>query len=85
MGNTDNIYMIIVLIIFFIGILAIYLESRFNYPFGYYDGIVLCPIPPFIKRIRIKNKWIGFDKHWRFVFMKELNKLKGENKNEQSI
>lgn len=64
---------LILWIVFSIGMLAIYLENKFNYPFGFYDGIVFCIIPPFIKRIRIKNKWIGFDENWRFIFFKELN------------
>jgi len=63
----------ILIIIFLISILAIYLERKLNYPLGFYDGIVLYIIPPFIKRIRIyKNRWIGFDKNWRFVFIKEI-------------
>lgn len=63
----------LLIIVFLISILVIYLEYRLNYPIGFYDGIVLCLVPPFIKRVRIyKNRWIGFDKNWRFVFIKEL-------------
>jgi len=62
----------LLIIIFLISILSIYLEWKLNYPLGYND-MVLCIIPPFIKRVRIyKNRWIGFDKNWRFVFIKEL-------------
>ena len=64
---------IILIIFFFISILAIYLEWRFNYPFGKYDGMVTCLIPPFIKRVRIYGKWIGFDKNWKFIFLRELD------------
>lgn len=49
------------------------LLTTLNYPIGFYNGIVLCIIPPFVKRVRIyKNRWTGFDKNWRFVFIKEL-------------
>ena len=40
--NTDDIFLTIMLVVFFIGILAIFLEWKLNYPFGFYDGIVLC-------------------------------------------
>ena len=70
--NDANIDYILI-IIFCISTLAIYLEWRFNYPFGKTNRVVLCPIPPFLKRVRIyKNRYIGFDKDWRFIFMKEL-------------
>lgn len=63
----------LLIIVFLISILAIYLEYKLSYPLGFYDGIVLCIIPPFIKRVRVsKNRWIGFDKNWKFVFIKEL-------------
>jgi hypothetical protein len=59
---------------FVICMLAIYIERRLNYPLGLYDGIVLCLIPPFIKRVRLWNsKWIGFDNNWKFVFFKKLD------------
>lgn len=46
-----------------------------NYPFGFYDGIVWCPIPPFVKRVRLwDNKWIGFDSKWKFVVVEKLDK-----------
>lgn len=63
----------ILIIAFIVALLAIIIEWKLKYPIGFYDGIVLCMIPPFIKRVRIdKNRWIGFDKNWRFVFIKEL-------------
>lgn len=64
-----DIWFIIFLIIFAI----IILEWKFNCPFGA-TMVVLCIIPPFIKRIRIyDNKWIGFDPDWKLVFLKELD------------
>lgn len=61
--------------LFLVAFVVILLERYLNYPFGVVElPFVLCPIPPFIKRIRIKNRWVGFDKHWKFVWLKELNK-----------
>lgn len=71
MNITSMEYLLI--IIFIISVTAIIIEWKLNYPLGFYDGIVLCLIPPFIKRIRIyKNRWVGFDKNWKFIYMKEL-------------
>lgn len=61
-------------IMFVIWILIIYIERKLNYPLGTYNGIVLCLIPPFIKRIRLQGKWIGFNKEWKFVFFKKLDR-----------
>lgn len=56
---------------------AIILEWRMKYPLGA-TAIVLCIIPPFVKRIRIYgHKWIGFDSEWKFIFLKET----GEDNN----
>jgi hypothetical protein len=59
---------------FVICMLVIYIERKLNYPLGFYDGIVLCLIPPFIKRVRLWNsKWVGFDNKWKFIFFKKLD------------
>lgn len=70
-----NIYDYILIGTFVISTLAIYIEKKLSYPIGFYDGIVLCLIPPFVKRIRLwDNKWIGFDKNWKLVFFKKLDR-----------
>lgn len=51
--------------------MIIILEWRMKFLLGT-TMVVLCLIPPFIKRIRIHdNKWIGFDPEWKFIFLKE--------------
>lgn len=70
-----NIFDYVLTIAFIISMLVIYIEKRLNYPLGFYDGIVLCLIPPFIKRVRLwSNKWIGFDNKWNFIFFKKLDR-----------
>lgn len=67
MDTTD-----VMFIIFLMTFVVIILEWRMKYPLGA-TMVVLCIIPPFVKRVRIyDNKWIGFDLEWKFVFMKEL-------------
>ena len=67
----DNMTIIIFLIVF----LIILIEWRLNFPFGT-TMMVLCPIPPFIKRVRVYGKkWIGFDSEWKFLFLKETEEV----------
>ncbi len=61
----------IMFIISLVALIVIILEWRMKYPLGA-TMIVICLIPPFIKRIRIyDHKWIGFDSEWKFMFLKE--------------
>ena len=70
----------IMVIIFLVSLMAIILEWRMKYPLGT-TMVVLCIVPPFIKRIRIySKKWIGFDSKWRFMLLKDMKDMK-ENKN----
>ncbi len=70
-----NIFDYMLIATFIVSMLAIYIEKKLNYPLGFYDGIVLCLIPPFIKRIRLyDNRWIGFDSNWKFIFFKKLDR-----------
>ena len=57
--------------VFVFSVVIIWLEARFGYPFGVYDGMVWCIIPPFLKRIRIFGYWVGFSSKWRFLFFKK--------------
>lgn len=62
----------IMFIIFLVVFIVIIFEWRMKYPLGT-TNVVLCLIPPFIKRVRIyDHKWIGFDSKWKFMFLKEL-------------
>ena len=62
----------ILFIIFLGAFVVIIYEWRMKYPLGT-TKVVLCYIPPFIKRVRIyDHKWIGFDSDWKFIFLKEL-------------
>ena len=57
-----------IMIIFFIILVTILIEWKLNCPFGT-TMMVLCPISPFIKRVRIyNNKWIGFIKIGNLCF-----------------
>lgn len=70
-----NIFDYILVGAFIICMLAIYIEKKLNYPLGFYDGIVLCLVPPFIKRVKLwNNRWVGFDKNWKFIVFKKLDK-----------
>ena len=63
-----------VMIIFFIILVVILIEWKLNCPFG--TMVVLCLIPPFIKRVRLYGKkWIGFDSEWKFMFLKETEEV----------
>ena len=63
-----------IMIIFFIILVIILMEWKLNFPFGT-TMVVLCPIPPFIKRVRIyDNKWIGFDSEWKLCFLRRQKK-----------
>lgn len=44
----------ILIIVFLISMLAIYIEWKLNYPLGFYDGIVMCMVPPFSQLPRRK-------------------------------
>lgn len=61
----------IMFIAFLVAFAVIILEWRMKYPLGT-TMVVLCLIPPFIKRVRIYgDKWVGFDSEWKFMFLKE--------------
>ena len=61
----------IMFIAFLVAFAVIILEWRMKCPLGA-TMVVLCLIPPFIKRIRTyDHKWIGFDPEWKFMFFKE--------------
>lgn len=61
----------IMFIAFLVAFAVIILEWRMKCPLGS-TMVVICLIPPFIKRVRIyDHKWIGFDSGWKFMFLKE--------------
>lgn len=74
MNNMVTSYnlMIFYIGLFLLGLLICYLERKLNYPLGIYDGFVLFPLPPFIKRFRIFGRWFGFSKEWKFLFFKRV-------------
>lgn len=63
---------IILLCLFAISIVMVILEAYMGFPFGKVRlPFVCCPIPPFIKRVRISGYWIGFDSNWNFLWFKK--------------